>query len=29
MAMDKNFHAQELPYQELKNMLIKYGQVLD
>jgi hypothetical protein len=29
MAMDKNFDAQELPYQELKEMLIRYGQVLE
>jgi hypothetical protein len=29
IAIDKNYHAQELPYQELKNMLIRYGQVLE
>ncbi|MEY3576692.1 MAG: hypothetical protein RL394_274, partial [Bacteroidota bacterium] len=26
---DKDYHAQELPYQELKDMLIRYGQVLE
>jgi len=29
MAMDKNCRSQELPYQELKEMLIKYAQVLE
>jgi len=28
LAMNKNYHSQELPYQELKEMLIKYAQVL-
>jgi hypothetical protein len=29
LAMDKNYRSQELPYQELKEMLIKYAQVLE
>lgn len=29
LAMDKNYRSQELPYKELKAMLIKYAQVLE
>lgn len=29
LAMDKNYRSQELPYKELKEMLIKYAQVLE